>query len=232
MVDIIKCTDTVSETDIVRNHCIDIIDYEILGHKLALSLIKDITELLGDIALLAVCSYILDDLTEYAYANSLIYRSALEIETLKILLREACSDELLAVNTTVTYDLMSLLGICDRITDLSSGIDIAGSDTCILDLLSKLNGDDGILLCKDFTIICNDVVSSLLLSDSCCKAELLIDLIDTYSCKIVSSGIEEKVIQVICCNFSRCGIARANLGIEAYESLFSCMGSILLHSDP
>ena len=138
MVDIIKCTDTVSQTDVVRNHSVDIVYYEVLGHKLALSLVKNISELLSDIRLLAVSSYILDDLTENAYTNTLVDSCALEVEVLEILLGEACSDELLTINSSVTYYLMSILGICDVITDLDAGIYIACGDACILDLMSKL----------------------------------------------------------------------------------------------
>ena len=114
-----------SQTDVVRNHSIDIVNNEVLGHELALSLVKYITEFLSDISLLAVSSDILDDLTENAYTNTLVDSRALEIEALELLLGEACLDELLAINTAVTYYLVSFLGISDVITDLSSGVDIA-----------------------------------------------------------------------------------------------------------
>ena len=138
MVDIIECTDTVAKTDVIRNHSVDIVYYKVLGHELALSLIENISELLSDVSLLAVSSYILDDLTENAYTNTLVDRCALEVEVLKILLGEGSSDELLAVNSSVTYYLMSILGISDMITDLDPGIYVASGDTCILDLAGKL----------------------------------------------------------------------------------------------
>ena len=138
MVDIIECTDTVAKTDVIRNHSVDIVYYKVLGHKLALSLIENISELLSDVSLLAVSSYILDDLTKNAYTNTLVDRCDLEVEVLKILLGEGSSDELLAVNSSVTYYLMSILGISDMITDLDPGIYVASGDTCILDLAGKL----------------------------------------------------------------------------------------------
>ena len=81
-----------SQTDIVRNHGIDIINNEVLGHELALSLVENITEFLSDISLLAVSSDILDDLTENADSDILVDGCVVDVETLEVLLGEAVPD--------------------------------------------------------------------------------------------------------------------------------------------
>ena len=176
-------------------------------------------------------SYLIDDLAKYAYTYTLIDRSVSDIKVLNVLCSKACTDELIAVNSSVTYNDNSLILIdLLKITDSSYRMNLYGIDSCILDLLGKLSRELNALLSKDLTVCSNYVLCSDMADDTVGKTEFLINLINTYSCKVVLSGVEVKTVQVGTCNLSGSGIAGTNLGIECNESISSCITCILLES--
>ena len=196
MVDNVDRTDTVTKSDIVRNHSVDIIYYEGSGHELVSSLLESVLKL-GSIFLLIVCSYLIDDLAKYAYTNALIDGCIGDIKVLDILSGERSTDELVAVDSSVTYNDNSLILVnLFHVTDFSYRMNLNGIDSCIFDLSCESRIELNALLGKNLTVGCNNILCSDVADDSVGKTELLIKLINTYSGQIILSGVEVESVQV------------------------------------
>ena len=66
--------------------------------------------------------------------------------------------------------------------------------------------------------------------DSCRDSKLLVELVNTNLCKIISSGIEEKVIKVCLGSVSTDRLTRTDLLIKLLESSCLSLKAILLES--
>ena len=109
MVDNVDRTDTVAQSDVVRNHSVDIIYYEGSGHELISSLIESVLKLGSIFLLIVVSSDVINDLTQNGNTYALIDGCISDIKVLDILSGERSSDELVAVDSSVTYNDNSLI---------------------------------------------------------------------------------------------------------------------------
>ena len=191
MVDVIDPAYASVESEVVGNECIDIIRCEAAGHELFLTLIERVLEISCDI-LAAVSSCVLDDLAEDGYSDLLVYGCVVDIEVLEVLLGEAVPDERIGINSAVTDDLERLL---IEIILIGSLNELPGEDDYIrnaglVDLVSDLGSNDNALLGDELTVFCSNILGDLLVDDPSADRELLIELEDTYTVKIISERIK------------------------------------------
>ena len=187
MVDVVDSADASVQSDVVRNECIDIVNCEVSGHKVFLTLSHSCLKTCSDVSL-ALSLDLLNDLSQDACSNLLVNACSCEIELLELSLCDAVSDESLSVNSAVADDLERYIFelIFISCANELSGEDLNSHNAGVFDLSSDLFCDYGVLLADELTVFCNYVVSSLASDDSCGKLELLVDLVDTDSFEIVS----------------------------------------------
>ncbi len=187
MVDVVDSADASVQSDVVGNERIDIVNCEVSGHKVFLTLSHCSLES-GSNVCLALSLDLLDDLSQDACSNLLVNACSCKIELLELSLCDAVCDESLSVNSAVADDLeryiFELILIC--CANKLSGEDLNGHNAGIFDLGCDLFCDNGVLLADELTVFGNYVVSCLASDDSCGKLELLVDLVDTYSLEVVS----------------------------------------------
>ena len=194
MIDIILMANAELKMHIVVDGCEDIFHSDVLGNKF----MNITTDCIQKIFLILI---LLNELHKFrivnCFMNSQLFRIAVNI--------------LCNVNHHVGENLNVLLFCLDH--------DIR--DTSVLNPICKLSAYGSTSLSDDLTgCHINNIFSQSLLIDTILQSELLVELITSNLCQIITSGIEEHTIDQSLCTIYRQRFARANLAVEFQKTAF------------
>ncbi len=132
------------------------------------------------------------------------------------------------IDGSVTYRLESLL-LFAALSIVS--LEIYYVNACVLYLPSLALADLFALCSKNFAVLGDNVLGKREARYTSCERQLLIELIPSYSCKIVSSRVEESIIDESLYAVHSRHFARTESLIKLYHSVFRVARGILSYSE-